>query len=512
MSDQCKCLFKEAFFNFESYIRGKNINFLIGAGASAGVYNTLNIKGYLSFEDLISSSDWNELEKQVLYLYFYKEWIKPMFEIEKEINNTTQDKQSDFAKVFQNYKDFIEKLYIFLQNESNDRPRKINIFTTNYDLFFEHAYDKVSSNFPLSIFNDGSKGIFNKVVDVNYFNFNTRQSGITDKYEYSVPTINLLKLHGSISWVVDEKSKNTKVKKGINLNDEEQIFGDKDSSDKLEKIFNIFSSKVEEQFWSSISDFKNTKSTTPLEEELEIINKVEEINNNLSGKEDRTIKDEFLNLEIFKKNEEEKNKEIKKLKNEIEKSNDFKKNFLKYTIELLKNIGILKKVLKIKTISGSLKKEIEQNNSKYQKAKNELNEFYKNYENISIVNPDKGKFSSTLFQQNYFEFLRFFNYELEKPQTILIVFGFSFQDEHIRNIVIRALSNKELLVLAIAYGQSDYENMEEHFGPIDNFKYLLCSSKNCNYSVKYDNTKKGDFDFLVNTLFGFIDIKKSSER
>lgn len=510
MSDQCKCLFKEAFFNFESYIRGKNINFLIGAGASAGVYNTLDIKGYLSFEDLISSTDWTKLQKRVLYLYFYKEVVKPMFEIEKEINNTTQDKQSVFAKVFQNYKDFIEKLYIFLQNESNDRPRKINIFTTNYDLFFEYAYDKVSSNFPLSIFNDGSKGIFNKVVDVNYFNFNTRQSGITDKYEYSVPTINLLKLHGSISWVVDKKSKNTKSKNCINSNNKEKIFENlkvKCGLKKLEEIFNIFSLKEKEKFCSLINDFKNTK---PLEtflkkEELEIINKVKEINKSLYEKKVSTIiKDEFLKLEIFKKNE--------KLKNEIEKSNNFKENFQKYAIKLFKNIGIFKKVLEIEPIKELLKTKIQQNNSEWKIVEEELNEFYENYENISIVNPDKGKFSRTLFQQNYFEFLRFFNYELEKPQTILIVFGFSFQDEHIRDIVERVLYNKELLVLAIAYGQSDYENMKKHFGHADNFKYLLCSSENCNYSGKNKNTDKGDFDFLVNTLFRFIDIKKSSER
>lgn len=517
MSDQCKCLFKEAFFNFESYIRGKNINFLIGAGASAGVYNTLDIKGYLSFEDLISSSDWNELEKQVLYLYFYKEWIKPMFEIEKEINNTTQDKQSDFAKVFQNYKDFIEKLYIFLQNESNDRPRKINIFTTNYDLFFEHAYDKVSSNFPLSIFNDGSKGIFNKVVDVNYFNFNTRQSGITDKYEYSVPTINLLKLHGSISWVVDEKSKNTKVKKGINLNNKKTILDNTIFLDKLEEIFNNFSSKVWKKFWNNFEKIKSSETFSEEKLKLEIIDKVKEIDNNFYGKEDSTIEDgtiknEFLNLKIFTKNEEEKNEEIKKLENEIQEWNNLKENFQEYAIKLFKNIGIFKEVLEVETIKELFKEEIRQNNSEYEIVQNELNEFYENYENISIVNPDKGKFSRTLFQQNYFEFLRFFNYELEKPQTILIVFGFSFQDQHISDIVKRALSNKELLVLAIAYGQSDYENMEEHFSDKDNFKYLLCSSKNCNYSVKYDNTKKGDFDFLVNTLFRFIDIKKSSER
>ncbi|AHH45545.1 SIR2 family protein [Mesomycoplasma bovoculi] len=496
MSDQCKCLFKEAFFNFESYIRGKNINFLIGAGASAGVYNTLKINDYFSFEDLITLSGWDELTKQVLYLFFYEKVIKPMFEIETEINKATQDEESDFAKVFQNYKDFIEKLYIFLQNESNDRPRKINIFTTNYDLFFEHAYDKVSSNFPLSIFNDGSKGIFNKVVDVNYFNFNTWQSGITDKYEYSVPTINLLKLHGSISWVVDE---NKEIKSVFNLDKNKPLVDIKKDnlSNKIEEISNLSEKPKTNILLNTQINFSDSNEN--------IIKNINDLIDDLSGEEQ--VKDVITN---YIENNTSLDKCLKQIKTHRDKTES--NNCEKYIVKFLKYIKakvfeFLVKQEQLK-INGEIKKEIDKN----EEVKQKLKKFDENYKNISIVNPDKGKFSSTLFQQNYFEFLRFFNYELEKPQTILIVFGFSFQDEHIRNIVKRALYNKELLVLAIAYGQSDYENMEEHFSHIDNFKYLLCSSKNCNYRGKYDNIEKGNFDFLVNNLFRFIDIKKSSER
>lgn len=229
--DKCKCLFNEPFFDLDEYIRGKNINFLIGAGASADVYKTLNIIEDLSFEDIISFLDWEDPEKQALYLYFYFKVIHPMFEIYKyehkiidtksELNNIEK-----FASVFSNYQTFLKEIYIFLQNESNDTPRKINIFSTNYDLFFEYAYDSISAEFPLSIFNDGFKGIFNKIIDINNFYFNTNRQGTSLDYKYSIPTINLLKLHGSISWISNSKTKNesSKINNIWNLKKNQNLF------------------------------------------------------------------------------------------------------------------------------------------------------------------------------------------------------------------------------------------------------------------------------------------------
>ena len=56
------------------------------------------------------------------------------------------------------------------------------------------------------------------------------------------------------------------------------------------------------------------------------------------------------------------------------------------------------------------------------------------------------RIKETVFQQHYYQCLRLLSYELEKPQTLLICFGFSFADEHIREIVKRSLSNKQLIV------------------------------------------------------------------
>ncbi|HID5953745.1 TPA: SIR2 family protein, partial [Escherichia coli] len=70
---------------------------------------------------------------------------------------------------------------------------------------------------------------------------------------------------------------------------------------------------------------------------------------------------------------------------------------------------------------------------------NSLEEFKSYYNSLAIVNPTKEKFSETVFQQHYYQSLRLLSYELEKPQTVLICFGFSFQDEHILEIIKRSL-------------------------------------------------------------------------
>ncbi|EGT3632612.1 hypothetical protein FAP79_19135, partial [Morganella morganii] len=77
--------------------------------------------------------------------------------------------------------------------------------------------------------------------------------------------------------------------------------------------------------------------------------------------------------------------------------------------------------------------------------------FRENYNKLAIVSPTKEKFKETVFQQHYYQSLRLLSYELEKPQSVLICFGFSFQDEHIREIIKRSLSNPTLKVFIFCY-------------------------------------------------------------
>ena len=92
-----------------------------------------------------------------------------------------------------------------------------------------------------------------------------------------------------------------------------------------------------------------------------------------------------------------------------------------------------------------------------------LNSFLEIYKNLLIVNPTKEKFETTLLNTYYYELLRIFANEMEKENTLLFVMGFSFADEHIREIIIRALnSNPTALLYVFAYDTKAKENIENN--------------------------------------------------
>jgi hypothetical protein len=99
------------------------------------------------------------------------------------------------------------------------------------------------------------------------------------------------------------------------------------------------------------------------------------------------------------------------------------------------------------------------------KAHESLAMFVSAYEQILIVNPTKEKFKHTLLNHTYYELLRIFSNELEKDNSVLFVMGFSFADEHIREITLRAAnSNPTLVVYVIAHSSKGAEAIRGQFG------------------------------------------------
>jgi hypothetical protein len=80
-----------------------------------------------------------------------------------------------------------------------------------------------------------------------------------------------------------------------------------------------------------------------------------------------------------------------------------------------------------------------------------LESFFNEYKKLMIINPEKSKFKNTVMDEYYYSMLRLLSYELERDQTILIVFGFSFADEHIRNLIKRSIHNPYLRIYIFAY-------------------------------------------------------------
>jgi hypothetical protein len=88
--------------------------------------------------------------------------------------------------------------------------------------------------------------------------------------------------------------------------------------------------------------------------------------------------------------------------------------------------------------------------------------FSDGYDRLGIVNPDKRKFATTVLNETYYELIRRFANELEKENSVLFVHGFSFRDEHLRDLVLRAArTNPTLQVIVFCYSSGARVNYEK---------------------------------------------------
>lgn len=100
-------------------------------------------------------------------------------------------------------------------------------------------------------------------------------------------------------------------------------------------------------------------------------------------------------------------------------------------------------------------------------------QFWKTYEKLPIVNPTKWKFHETVFDEHYYQMLRLMSYELEKQDSVLVVFGFSFADEHITNLIKRSLGNKSLTMYICCFDSKAAQDMTDLFGSFNNVKLVI---------------------------------------
>lgn len=346
-----------------SDIYDKNLNFLIGSGASFGLFPTLALKikdkkgDAQTIESLATLFDkiTNRTSYSLLFMHYYKSCIEPIIAFDLE------DARADPVKmkVVKNYEVFITTILMMLQRRKNDK--KCNIFTTNYDGCFAHVVDEMlqrgNEDF---IVNDGGRGFSKRYLQAKNFNSFLCQTGVFERHVSEVPQINLIHLHGSVYWY--------QVNNSIIVN-----YHDGNGKRKIDDVL-------------------------------------------------------FEKLEMFSRALLDKNK----------------------TIEELPEIEL---------------------------TAEEIELFWKAYEKLPIVNPTKWKFHETVFEEHYYQMLRMLSYELEKPNSIFIIFGFSFADEHIRNLVKRSLSNPSLQLYICCFDKYEYQKIKDMFEVYKNVE--LITMDNC---------------------------------
>lgn len=169
-----------------------NINFILGSGAS---YPAIAVAGNVEKEIQIALEKGANDEAEAKIYDLIKGVTAPFIGTESANTKLTT----------KNYQDFIGKVEsILIERKSSLIPKQANIFTTNYDLFLE----KASQFYPAIVFSDGFVRTPNIRAEYEYSSrsfFNaTYNKGNLYNYKVEIPTINFIKIHGSLSWMKEE--------------------------------------------------------------------------------------------------------------------------------------------------------------------------------------------------------------------------------------------------------------------------------------------------------------------
>ena len=218
----------------------KNIHFLLGAGTSAGAIPTMRnfikiiskkIKSEHNYDIRkkfikLRCSTNNNLEEILGVLYSKRAYNKGIQEedskteqligiIEKTIfEEINIDFSSDDAlKILEIYKTFYQKT-----TYRNKDLARVNIFTTNNDLFNEKTLDNLNINY-----NNGFGGGLERFFNPSRFDFtfSKKIENSIEKYEPLDNMVYLYKLHGSINWIEAEGNSFFNIKELITPNKDE---------------------------------------------------------------------------------------------------------------------------------------------------------------------------------------------------------------------------------------------------------------------------------------------------
>ncbi len=199
----------------------KNVSFLLGAGASSDaipsmktmqeeIAKSIDEGSDDEIKNLYQSIDGANLEKKLTILHAKKNYLQG-------ITNADETETSNTEKLIKKIEDSMyskinidlssndakkslglyKKLYQKIALRNKDLSR-VNIFTTNNDLFNEKALDTLNINYNNG-FGGGLERVFNPARF--HFTFSKKIDANLEKFEPLENMVYLYKLHGSISWV-----------------------------------------------------------------------------------------------------------------------------------------------------------------------------------------------------------------------------------------------------------------------------------------------------------------------
>jgi hypothetical protein len=167
-------------------IQSGHINLLVGSGCSKPYLPTLN-----KIEERMNDETKREQAQ--------KDYCKIIRKSKAALDESLETKAAGKKKLTTtkaNYDDFIGFWSEAISKRSLSIVNKqINIFTTNFDMFIEDSCERL--NVP---YNDGFSGQINSKFSVANFNKIQKYKSLQFDNTSDIPLINIIKLHGSLSW------------------------------------------------------------------------------------------------------------------------------------------------------------------------------------------------------------------------------------------------------------------------------------------------------------------------
>ena len=179
---------KEFRSEFKKSIESSNINLLLGAGFSYGIADTLgDTEKILEAIHLYGKdNEYAAIEAHMFWEFF----LKTIYPLCDKVNDTNVVNQIEFIRLWKN---------ILMDRESAVINKQANIFTTNYDIVLEYAFESIFLDY-----NDGFKGRITPYFSTTNFNRLYYERAISTNRCIEIPIVNLLKLHGSVTWKISE--------------------------------------------------------------------------------------------------------------------------------------------------------------------------------------------------------------------------------------------------------------------------------------------------------------------
>lgn len=178
----------------KNFIQSANINFLMGSGLSYPYLDTLgNIETNL--QQLKDIQHIKREVKLVVVASIFKEYFYKVMYPNKDITD-----ENKYKKVMNHYERFITLWNNIIHNRcGNIRSKQINIFSTNIDLFVEKAAELCGVELI-----DGFQGSIKPIFKESNFQKTIMKNSIHFQNMSELPVFNMLKIHGSINWIVND--------------------------------------------------------------------------------------------------------------------------------------------------------------------------------------------------------------------------------------------------------------------------------------------------------------------